>query len=292
MIPNLWRSPPSDELVRDRFLNILLQEGAIVPTAISSAPFLHLTATERQQARQLLGAAFRPLIVLCVDAGMPIKRWSAENFVIVGKALQTRYGATILVVEGAELALAGEIVAAIAGTARTLPHGSLRQLAAILAEADLVIAADTGPARIAAALAVPTITLFGPSWHGRYGQPSPQLNLQGYPTCPERNTANFTEQTCWYSSHCPFEWNTCLEDIPPDNVLNTAISLLTTEKHKQNSKFKIQNLRSKIQNPKFFHLPISLTSSTPRSPTPAPQSPTPSSPSAISSSFVSTTLAM
>lgn len=259
VITNLWRSPPPDELVSDRFLKILLQEGVITPTAISSAPCLHLTATERQHARQFLGAAFRPLIVLCVDAGMPIKRWPAENFVAVGQVLQTRYGATILVAEGAEPALAKAIVTAIAGSARILPRGSLRYLAAILAEADLVIAADTGPARIAAALAVPTITLFGPSWHGRYGQPSPHLNLQSYPTCPERNVANFTEQACWYSGQCPLEWNTCLENIQPDRVIDAAISLLEKRGAYSQSLVDQSNnadFQSPIQNPQSKILPI------------------------------------
>jgi ADP-heptose:LPS heptosyltransferase len=160
------------------------------------------------------------------EARLTLKRWPAENFVAVGKALQTRYGATILVAEGSDPELAETVVVTIAGNAQILPRRSLRQLAAILSEADLVIAADTGPARIAAALAVPTITLFGPSWHGRYGEPSPHVNLQSYPTCLERNIANFTEQACWYSGHCPLEWNTCLEDIDPDKAIYVAISLL------------------------------------------------------------------
>jgi ADP-heptose:LPS heptosyltransferase len=110
--------------------------------------------------------------------------------------------------------------------AQIWPRGSLRDLASVLAEADLMIAADTGLARIAAALNVPTITLFGPSWHGRYGQPAPHINLQGFPTCPERNISNFTEQSCWYSGQCPFEWQTCLDDISPAQVLQATAAFL------------------------------------------------------------------
>lgn len=225
-VTNLWRSPPPDQLVSDRFLQILTSEGLISSPHPSHLPFLHLPAHELQQAQQTLGAAFRPLVFLCPDAGMAIKRWSADAFVQVGQALQRQTGATIVVIEGADRAEAEQLAGAIGGTARIWERGRLRQLAAAIAAGDLLIAADTGVARMAAALNVPTITLFGPSWQGRYGQPVPHINLQGFPHCPERNIANFTEQACWYSGDCPFEWRTCLEDLTPDRVLEAAIPLL------------------------------------------------------------------
>lgn len=231
-ITNLWRSPPSDERVSDRFLHILFTEQVICSDEFTNEPQLYLTADEQTRAQHALGAAYRPLIVLCSDAGMPIKRWATANFVRVGKALQQQYGATILVPVGADQEQATQIVEAmtIAGIAeasvRLWPRSSLRQIAAVLAQADLMIAADTGLARIAAALSVPTITLFGPSWYERYGQPAPHINLQGFPGCPERIIRNFTEQHCWYSGHCPFEWQTCLDDISPAKVLEPAQVLL------------------------------------------------------------------
>lgn len=228
-VTNLWRSPPADEWVGDRFVNILKTEGWIAVDTHSSLPQLHITTTERQTARQLLGASYRPLIFLCSDAGMSIKRWSVDRFITLGKALQQQYGATLMVPVGADLEAAQQIVDGIGGTAQLWPRGSLRSIAAAIAEADLMIAADTGMARIAAALNVPTITLFGPSWHGRYGQPAPHINLQGFPECPERLIHNFTEQRCWYSGACPFDWETCLDDISPDDVLNACRSVLHPE---------------------------------------------------------------
>jgi ADP-heptose:LPS heptosyltransferase len=220
-VTNLWRNPPDYQRVGDRFLNILLEEGIITTDAIHpNQPLIHLTASEHEFAHQALGAAYCPLIVLCPDAGMPVKRWSTANFVQLGRALQQRYGATILVPVGADQEQSEQIVRHIGNAARVWQRGSLRQLAAVMAEADLVIAADTGPARIAAALNTPTITLFGPSWHGRYGQPFPHLNLQGYPECPERIVQNFTEQRCWYSGVCPFDqWDSCTQAIAPTEVL-------------------------------------------------------------------------
>ncbi len=228
VVTNLWRSPPPNEFVSNRFLAILLSEGVITKDAIDVvSPQIHLLAEERSTARTLLGAAYRPLVCLYPDAGMEVKRWPSSYFIALGKALQQQYGgATILVPVGSDPTQSEQIAQSIGGSALTWERRSLRELAAVLAEADLVVAADTGPARIAAALNVPTITLLGPSWQGRYGQPHPHTNLQGYPGCPDRVIDNFTEQRCWYSGQCPYEWQTCLEDISVQDVLQAAATYL------------------------------------------------------------------
>ena len=229
-VTNLWRSPPTDERVGDRFLQILLTEG-LIELDVIQPPQLHLTPSEQRHAQQLHRLVCHPLICLCPDTGMRIKRWPKANFVTLGQTLQERYNATVIVPVGSDLELSAGIAAAIGGSAGILPRGKLRDLAATLACTDLVVAADTGSARIAAAVGVPTITLFGPSWHGRYGQPLPHLNLQGYPECPERIIRNFTEQRCWYAGVCPLEqnWQTCMEAISPSEVLAAVERLLTKD---------------------------------------------------------------
>ncbi len=223
VVTNLWRQPPPNQRVGDRFVEILLAEDLIKPTAIKP-PQLHLTPTELNQAQKRFQHLDRPLVFFCPDAGMAIKRWSEVNFITLGRVLQQRWGATVIVLVGSDLRLSTNIVEAIGKQAQIFPWGKLRDLAAALAGADLVIANDTGPARIAAALNVPTITLFGPSWHGRYGQPPPHANLQGYPECPERNISNFTVQRCWYSGTCPRErgWQSCVEGIAVEEVLGVV----------------------------------------------------------------------
>ncbi len=226
VVTNLWRQPPPDQQLSDRFLQILLAEGLIEASAIS-APHLHLATVEQRRAQEAFDNLPRPLVFLCPDAGMRIKHWSPANFVTLGKTLQQWYGATVIVPVGSDFEQAAGIVDEIGSGAQILPRGKLRDLAAAIACADLMVAADTGPARIAAALNVPTVTLFGPSWHGRYGQPLPHINLQGYPECPERNISNFTEQRCWYGV-CPLEknWQTCVEAISPAEVLAAVKPLL------------------------------------------------------------------
>ncbi|KAM3109188.1 glycosyltransferase family 9 protein [Phormidesmis sp. 146-33] len=227
-ITNLWRSPPSNQFVSDRFLEILRFENLITQESIQPAR-LHLLETERQTAFEQLGNIERPIVVLYTDAGMQIKRWPTQRFVELGRRLKQQFGGTIVLPIGANLTEVTEIGKSDDMT--VWPQGTLRDFAAMMSWVDLTIAPDTGPARISAALGIPTITLFGPSWHQRYGQPTPHQNLQGYLDCPERVIQNFTEQRCWYGGVCPFEqWNTCLEGISVDQVMTSAIELLQAQK--------------------------------------------------------------
>ncbi len=225
---NLWRSPPPDERVGERFLRILLADGMIWPEAISP-PRLYLTPDERSLADERLADLPRPLAFLLPDVGMEVKRWPEERWGALGRALGDRYGANIVVPVGSDLEQASRVARLVGERARVWPRGPLRQLAAALSYANIAVGADTGPLRIAATLDVPTVMLFGPAWHGRYGQPPPHLNLQGYPECPQRIVSDFTQQPCWYSGTCTLEdrpWRTCLEDISVEDVLATAATFL------------------------------------------------------------------
>ena len=222
-VVNLWRNPPNNELASDRFLKILQQEQLISPTAAHQhrLPKLYLIPSEKVS----LPHTNHPRICLYPDAGMSIKRWSPERFISLGQQIQKQYNARIFVPIG-EHPEQAEAIATQIPSARIWPRGPLRQLAAFIANMDAFIADDTGPARIAAALNVPTITLFGPSWRDRFGQPAPHINLQAYPHCPERRI-NFTEQTCWYSGHCPYPWPTCTSLIPPEDIINPLQKILS-----------------------------------------------------------------
>ena len=221
---NLWRSPPPDERVGERFLRILLADGLIESEAISP-PRLHLTPKECSFAAERLADLRRPLAFLLPDAGMEVKRWPEERWGALGRALGDLHGADVVVPVGADPEQASRVVRSVGERARVWPRGSLRGLAAALSRADIAVGVDTGPLRIAATLDVPTVMLFGPAWHGRYGQPPPHGNLQGHPECPQRVVSDFTRQPCWYSGTCTLEdrsWRTCLEDISVEDVLASA----------------------------------------------------------------------
>jgi heptosyltransferase-2 len=109
------------------------------------------------------------LIVLVPGGAFgPSKCWPAERFAETADRLAREFGATV-VVSVASNAFERQIAQEICARAQTPVLNlaerpvSLGELKALLAEADLVIANDTGPRHIAIALGRKVITLFGPN---------------------------------------------------------------------------------------------------------------------------------
>ncbi|HYH06791.1 MAG TPA: glycosyltransferase family 9 protein [Thermoanaerobaculia bacterium] len=105
-------------------------------------------------------AGFGGDIVLLPGAGKPNKLWPVERF----RELAQRLGPRALVVWGP-----GERELAEAIGARMAPPTNLRELAWLLAHAQLVIGADTGPLHLAEALGTKVVGLYGPTDPRRNG---------------------------------------------------------------------------------------------------------------------------
>ena len=74
-----------------------------------------------------------------------------------------------------------EAIAAVASNTRVLPRSNLRTLAVELADSSAVVAVDTGLGHLAAALDVPTISLYGPTLPtlvGAYGRNQVHLSTR------------------------------------------------------------------------------------------------------------------
>jgi heptosyltransferase-1 len=91
------------------------------------------------------------------------KRWPAASFADLGDRLAGRLGTGVILTAGpGERADAEEVRRRMRREASIAEPKGLRALAGLLKGARLFVASDTGPAHIAAALGVPTVTLFGP----------------------------------------------------------------------------------------------------------------------------------
>jgi lipopolysaccharide heptosyltransferase I len=117
----------------------------------------------------------RPWLMLGVGARWVTKRWPAAHFADLASRFQRRYGGTVIFVGGAEeSSIVQSIIPRLAGPMIDLTgKTTLPQLAAILAVADAVLANDTGPAHLAAALGRPVVapyTCTKVQLHGPYGQ--------------------------------------------------------------------------------------------------------------------------
>jgi lipopolysaccharide heptosyltransferase I len=128
-------------------------------------------ASAEESVNSMLGQP-RRLAVLLPGATWPSKRWPADRFAALVAPLKQRFGLDTVLAGGADAApIASRISGALDLTGRT----TLGQLVALLRRADLVIANDSGPMHIAAALGRPLVAIFGPTnplRTGPYGRPA------------------------------------------------------------------------------------------------------------------------
>jgi lipopolysaccharide heptosyltransferase I len=91
------------------------------------------------------------------------KRWPPASYAALGDRLAERLRAKVLLTAGpGERAEAEAVARALRAPAEIAEPAGLQALVDVLAGARLVVAGDTGPAHLAAALGVPTVSLFGP----------------------------------------------------------------------------------------------------------------------------------
>ncbi|WP_433539174.1 glycosyltransferase family 9 protein [Micromonospora sp. CA-249363] len=106
-------------------------------------------------------------------SNVPAKRWPAERFAALARALRER-GHRVLVTGSADERGLAERVAGAAGLppAAVLAGGTdLGALAALVADARLVVSGDTGVAHLATAYGTASVVLFGPVPPAAWGPP-------------------------------------------------------------------------------------------------------------------------
>ncbi len=123
-------------------------------------PILVVTTLEREAARARWAAAagYGPRILVNISSGHPCRRWPDDRFAIVLRELRARTPDARIVVVALEqdLTSAAYLAGSIGGGAGT---PTLRELIALIAEADLIVTPDTAVTHIASAFARPTLAL-------------------------------------------------------------------------------------------------------------------------------------
>jgi ADP-heptose:LPS heptosyltransferase len=219
-VTDLWRRPPEDELVDLRFLRLLLDDGLIRPADVEERVRLVLSEQERVQAQELIAsllpAAAAPPVLALVDAGMAVKRWPVERWsALVSGLVAERVPVLVPSAEDSDLVPAVREAGGV-----VVPPVDLRGLAgvcaAVAAGGGVAVGADTGPLRLAQAVGLRTVGLFGPTLAARYGtRPGAGTQLQGLPGCEVRRPLAIAEQECWWSARCPLSGAepACMADL-------------------------------------------------------------------------------
>jgi heptosyltransferase-2 len=117
--------------------------------------------------RKGLADETRPIISLAPGAVGAGKAWPVGHYAELARAL-TQDGASVWVVGGPnETPLAAQIASIGGNAVRDLTSGDLRNAIFALAAADVSVTNDSGLMHVSAALATPTVAIFGPTspWH-------------------------------------------------------------------------------------------------------------------------------
>lgn len=182
------------------------------PAAGELLPCIRLSEEEKTTARNLLGCSgSRPLVALHPFATHALKAWPLEYWrTLAGLCLE--HGMDVAVVgrdaDGESHGIQG--INLVNGT-------SLRELCAVLWNADRLITGDSGPMHLASAVGTPVTALFGPTtghW-GFYPAGTRDLVLERALPCRPCSLHGGTR--------CPREQK-CLRDILPEELFSRLVA--------------------------------------------------------------------
>jgi heptosyltransferase I len=147
---------------------------------------LPLTAADRAWAAEHVPRKRVPLLALNPGVSKPEREWPVERWIEVLRAARERWRVQVVLTGGRgdrERETGRKIMEAISDDVRNLiGETTPKQLAAVLARADCLLAPDTGPVHLANAVGTPVVGLYAvapPELSGPYRYP--ELTVNRYP---------------------------------------------------------------------------------------------------------------
>jgi lipopolysaccharide heptosyltransferase II len=159
----------------------------------------------------------REWVVVHPGASAPSRRYPAEGFAAVGARLAAERGSFLVFTgDAGERELVEKVRAGIGAPSVSLAGElALGELAALIAEAPLLISNNTGPVHVAAAVGTPVVDLYA------------LTNPQHTPwAVPNRVLSHDVPCRDCYKSICPEGHHLCLRGVSPNDVVAAAHELL------------------------------------------------------------------
>jgi heptosyltransferase-2 len=198
-----------------------LLEAIDAPRVIDELPTVALPQHVREKARRRLRALNirldRPLFGLHAGGLYGrAKHWGDERYCEVAGRLRKAGFDVVLLTSPGERHQAAAIAAQCGGDELPImgEDGDVLQLAAAISHCSVVITNDSGPLHLATALAVPSVSIFGPTDPARTVIPGASRVLRKPFGC----------QPC-YKRQCPLGHHRCMTEIAVDDVYEAAIGL-------------------------------------------------------------------
>ncbi len=169
-------------------------------------------------AEDLLVGAVPPLIGLHPAARDQTRRWPLERFVAAGQTLCERYDGTVVLLGDSAERPAATILRQSLGERciDLVGRTSLATLGAVIDRLAVLVTNDTGPAHIAYACGMPTVTVFGGGDPRRNGPLS---------TGPFRVLLHPVPCRPCESPDCPIDYY-CLDHVTPAQVVEAAEEIM------------------------------------------------------------------
>lgn len=207
---------------------------SILP-GIRTETYTQLTVSEKRRLRgkRLLDAVAgeaRPRVVVHAGTDQSMKSWSLDRYLQVAARLEGRFKANVVLI-GTELETEfyrREMKNGGPCPVRLLETPDVGDLVSVVANADLFIGNDGGPAHVAAALGIPTLAVFGPTDENVYGPRGVASRVVRQPGICGRRQYPWKVDSC-----CQVRNKECLSGIRIETVLKAAESMLGRSKSQQ-----------------------------------------------------------
>ena len=189
------------------------------PRVVDELPTFSLPTTVRERGRKRLRALGirldRPLFG--VHAGGlygRAKHWGDARYCEVAERLRADGYDVVLLTSPGERQQAEAISTVCNGLPMIGQNGDVLELASAITHCSVIITNDSGPLHLAAALAVPSVSIFGPTDPERTVIPGASRVLRKPVGC----------QPC-YQRECPLRHHRCMSEIGVNDVYGAAVGL-------------------------------------------------------------------
>lgn len=206
---------PDDIRETERALRLARAAGFELPAGDDGLPAIRPVAVPRLE-EQVGEALPTPYVVLHPGTSVPARAWPAERFAATAQLLAECGHQVVVTGSEEERTLTKEVADGVA-----LDLGGrldVAGLAGVLAGAACVVAGNTGPAHLAAAVRTPVVSLFAPTVPAvRWAPQGAEVVLLGDQHAPCRDTR---------ATVCPVPGHPCLTSVPPARVVSAVERLV------------------------------------------------------------------
>ncbi len=207
-------SPPKNILHRqDYYLSLFENQGI---SFNEKTPVFYISGQIQQKVNvsfQAIRQKHKYIVGMNPSANWEAKRWPAENFAELADHLIKKHQAAVLFIgTKKERQLIAQVTKQMKFQAYDFSaKTNLKELGALMKNSDLFVSNDSGPAHLAAALAVPTLVLFGPTAREITAPRGPKVKII---------QKDFGCRIPCYDFNC--RDNKCMKDITPQEVIVAA----------------------------------------------------------------------